>query len=62
MRTRPQRQRRLLAFASARVQVLIAPPYKPENCVGKKGEERLKERVQKVLAGVQAKLAAVEIR
>lgn len=36
--------------------VLVSAPYGAEQCVGKAGEERLKERVQKVLAGIIGKI------
>lgn len=41
---------------------MILPPYAPENCRGRPGEERLKERVTKVLAGILKKIDAVPAR
>ena len=42
--------------------VMIQPPYKPDNCVGKPGEKNLTERVQKVLSGILKKLDAVSVQ
>ena len=38
--------------------VIISPPYTPDACKAKGGEDRLKERVQKVLGGILQKVEA----
>jgi hypothetical protein len=42
--------------------VMIQPPYTPETCLADVKEKKLKERVQKVLAGTLKKLEAVGVQ
>ena len=42
--------------------VLVQPPYTPETMIGDKRDERLVERVRKVLAGILCKLDAVPLK